>query len=241
MFVNGDRFALAKAFSRFRTDSHDTWEALPADPYAPPDTGRYRRYGRLLWQGNARAGRFRGRLLRVPHLPYHQKAEFNALAGGIDRTFAPLPDHISGSALVRRLLRFDLAAAGAGQGLWEVDMHMVRIAPGPGGLGRPAPEGVHRDGLDAIAIHLIEASGVEGGVSSVFDDEGRELGRVRLTRPLDSLLVDDRRLRHFTTPVRRRHTVVTAGPSRGWRDVLLVGMRRSTSVDGPTTGTRRNG
>ena len=231
IFVRGEQFALTQDFSRFRAESRNAWESLPADPYAPLETGRYRRYGRWVWQGTSRAGKFRGTLLQAQNLPYHQKAEFNTLVGGMDRTFLPLPDQVRDSALVRTLLRFDLAAAGAWRGRWEVDVHMVRIAPGPGGSGQPAPEGIHRDGLDVIAIHLIESCGVVGGVSSVFDNEGNERGCVRLKRRLDSLLVDDRRLRHFTTAVERRPTDSAIGLPQAWRDVLLVGLRRSEGGD----------
>lgn len=227
IFVRGKQLTPAHDLARFLAQSRSAWESLPADPFAPPGTGRYRRYGRWVWQGASQGGEFRGTLLPAQDHPYYQRPEFNTLVGGMYRTFLPLPDQVRNSALVRALLRFDLAAAGAWWGRWEVDVHMVRIAPDAGGSGQPAPEGVHRDGLDVIAIHLIALRGVVGGVSSVFDDDGTEKGRVRLKRCLDSLLVDDRRLSHFTTPVERRHKTSGTGCPQAWRDVLLVGMRRS--------------
>ncbi|MFF7333644.1 2OG-Fe dioxygenase family protein [Streptomyces sp. NPDC008150] len=245
VFVRGEQIAPEQDSSPLRSESCDAWGTLPLDPYAPPGTGRYRRYGRWVWLGSSLKGAFRGTLRPAPHRPYRQAREFNALAGDTDREFPPLPQQIRESPLVRRLLYFDLAAAGAWQGRWRVDVHMVRIAPDPEGSGQPAPEGVHRDGLDVIGIHLIEVSGLEGGVSSVFDAAGKEVATVRLRHHLDSLLVDDRRLWHFTSALRaaapgtppdaqpttrptgRRTAQPVAGPTTGWRDVLLVGLQRS--------------
>ncbi|WP_326600302.1 2OG-Fe dioxygenase family protein [Streptomyces sp. NBC_01803] len=233
VFVPGERIALAGEASAFQAESHSTWEGLPADPYTSAGTGRYRRYSRWVWEGTSRASGLGGTLLAARHLPYHQAPEINPLVGGVHRTFPPLPESVRDSALLRTLLRFDLAAAGAGPGRWEVDVHMVRIVPGPGGLGQPAPEGVHKDGLDVVAIHLVELRGLEGGVSSVFDDFGQERGRVRLESCLDSLLVDDRRLTHFTTPVVRSARGADGSPVQAWRDVLLVGLRRSENGERP--------
>ena len=50
----------------------------------------------------------------------------------------------------------------------------------PAGIGRPTPEGAHRDGVDFVAVILVDRSGVKGGGSNV--DLNRELEKMLLNQ-----------------------------------------------------------
>ena len=54
---------------------------------------------------------------------------------------------------------------------WFVEAHAFRIDP-RAGVGRPTPEGAHRDGVDFVAVVLVERRGVRGGETRVFDAAG---------------------------------------------------------------------
>lgn len=66
--------------------------------------------------------------------------------------------------------------AGVASGLrgaqrWFVEAHVFRIDT-EGGIGRPTPEGAHRDGVDLVAVLMVERHQVKGGETRVFDARG---------------------------------------------------------------------
>lgn len=99
-------------------------------------------------------------------------------------------------------------------------MHQFRIEPAKGEIGKPTPEGMHRDGVDWVFVGLIARTGVAGGVTGIGDAEGRALGAFTLTQPLDAVFLDDRRVRHGVTPIE-----VVAPERPAYRDVLVLTFR----------------
>ena len=68
---------------------------------------------------------------------------------------------------------------------WFVEAHPFRIDT-TDGIGRPTPEGAHRDGVDLVAVLLVARHGVKGGETRVFDADGPHGLRFTLTRALDA-------------------------------------------------------
>ena len=198
------------------------WDDLPPDQHLK-DGGRYRRRRHgcfLLAPGQA------PRL--VPHRAHWQPVEYNALHGGIERWFEPLPpalvDDEAWSALLLALAgvaaRLRGAAPGAGQLVWAVEAHPFRIDT-TDGIGRPTPEGAHRDGVDLVAVLLVSRQGIKGGETRVFDARGPQGMRFTLTQPGSVLLLDDERVIHESTPIQPLDAA--AG---GHRDTLVLTFRR---------------
>ena len=103
---------------------------------------------------------------------------------------------------------------------WYVEAHQFRIDT-TDGIGRPTPEGAHRDGVDFVAVILAAREGVKGGESRVFDAQGPAGQRFTLTRPWTTLLLDDERVIHETTPIQP-----LAAGQPAWRDTLVLTFRR---------------
>lgn len=196
-----------------------SWDDLHIDEYMA-DGGRFRRrrFGRFLAS--------RGTITREPHGPHFQSRDYNSLNGGIDRWFEPVTDEIANHAVTRRLMSlglevFSRAAGGDHAGLsWRVEMHQFRIEPSSIEAGRPTPEGMHRDGVDWVFVGLVKRTGVAGGVTGIGDSSGRSLGSFTLSEPLDTVFLDDRRVRHGVTPIE----VLDAG-TPAHRDVLVLTFR----------------
>ena len=198
-----------------------SWDHLDIDEYMA-DGGRYRRRRHACFTRGGHA-----RSMRQPHRPHYQSRGYNALNGGIDRWFTPVDDGIGAHPLLTRLLgaavrrlrgrrrRVPLAAAA-----WLVEMHQFRIEADPGQAGLPTPEGLHRDGVDWVAVTLIGRANVAGGVTAVAERAGRALGSFTLETPLDTVLLDDQRVWHGVTPV---HPLDRAAPAH--RDVLVLTFR----------------
>jgi hypothetical protein len=190
-----------------------SWEALAPDAYLK-DGGRYRhrRHSSFVAQGE--------QLAQVPHRAHWQPVEYNALHGGMQRWFEPVQPEIVARPAWQRVL---LALAGVASGLkgaqpWYIEAHQFRIDTA-GGIGRPTPEGAHRDGVDLVAVFLVGREGIKGGETRVFQSDGPAGQRFTLTEPWSLLLLDDERVIHETTPIQ------PTGETAGHRDTLVVTYR----------------
>ena len=202
------------------------WDDLPPDTFLR-DGGRYRRrrHGCFVVQGADAAGRA-GEVEPVPHRAHWQPVEYNALHGGIERWFEPLAPAMALSPDWARLLsalasHADRLRGGApGQTPWFVEAHPFRIDT-THGIGRPTPEGAHRDGVDLVAVVLVSRVAVKGGETRVFDSLGPQGQRFTLDEPWSALLLDDQRVIHESTPIQP-----LAAAGGGHRDTLVLTLRR---------------
>ena len=85
------------------------------------------------------------------HRAHWQPVEYNALHGGFERWFEPLETELVAEPLWPRLLVMFAQRASALRGAqpWFVEAHPFRIDTADG-IGRPTPEGAHRDGVDLV-------------------------------------------------------------------------------------------
>ncbi len=175
----------------------ETWNALPPDQYLR-DGGRYRsRRHSCFVQSFAPAG-----LSRAPHRAHWQPTTYNALHGGLERWFEPIDPLVSGAPAFDRLLQSlgSLFAQLTPVDRWYIEAHQFRIDTASG-IGRPTPEGAHRDGVTFVAVLLVERRNVKGGETRVFDAGGPRGIRFTMQQPWTTLLMDDARVIHETTPI----------------------------------------
>jgi hypothetical protein len=189
-----------------------SWNHLPADAYLK-DGGHYRRrrHSCFVVTGDE--------VTLAPHRAHWQPVEYNALHGGMQRWFEPIEPAIARSAAWLGLLRSTGAISSAlkGERQWYVEAHQFRIDT-EGGIGRPTPEGAHRDGVDLVAVFLVGRDGIKGGETRVFEASGPAGQRFTLTEPWSVLLLDDERVIHESTPIQPLD-------GEGHRDTLVLTYR----------------
>jgi hypothetical protein len=192
-----------------------SWNDLPPDLYLK-DGGRYRsrRHSCFVVRG--------AQVEQVPHRSHWQPLSYNALHGGMERHFEPMSANVVGQAPWAQLLQWMGAVCSArkGEQAWFVEAHQFRIDTSDG-IGRPTPEGAHRDGVDFVAVFLVGRDGVKGGETRVFDADGPNGQRFTLTEPWSLMLLDDEQVIHESTPIQ---PVAEAGG--GWRDTLVLTFRK---------------
>jgi hypothetical protein len=190
-----------------------SWDDLPPDNYLK-DGGHYRRrrHSSYVVDGD--------NVTLAPHRAHWQPVEYNALHGGMQRWFEPVTPEVAQSpawlAVVRWLAR--VCSTVKGKRPWYVEAHQFRIDT-EGGIGRPTPEGAHRDGVDLVAVFLVAREGIKGGETRVFEADGPKGERFTLTEPWSLLLLDDERVIHESTPIQ------PAGEGGGYRDTLVLTYR----------------
>ena len=197
------------ALDAFRPD----WEHLAVDAYLK-DGGRYRRRRHSCFIAD-------GEELRMaPHRAHWQSVDYNALHGGMRRWFEPMRPETAGHPLWRHLLLTlgRTCSELKGERAWYVEAHQFRIDT-TDGIGRPTPEGAHRDGVDFVAVMLVDRVGIKGGETRVFEAAGPDGQRFTLEAPWSLMFLDDARVIHESTPIQP----VADGP--GHRDTLVLTFR----------------
>ena len=213
------------------------WDALPPDRFLK-DGGRYRRrrHGCFVLPAGLASP-----LQPTAHRAHWQPVEYNALHGGIERWFDPLPAALVADPAWAALLRALAAHCDTLRGLapgaeaWFVEAHPLRIDT-TDGIGRPTPEGAHRDGVDLVVVVLVARLGIKGGETRVFDARGPQGLRFTLTEPWSALLLDDERVIHESTPIQPLDAA--AG---GHRDTLVLTFRRGGFQGAGLTPDRQAG
>ena len=197
-----------------------SWNDLPPDQYLK-DGGRYRRRRHASFQVTP------DQVQLVPHRAHWQPLSYNALHGGMQRWFDPMAPEVVQQDAWQKLLRglARLACAAQGDQTWFTEAHQFRIDT-TDGIGRPTPEGAHRDGVNWVAVFLLDRQGIKGGETRVFDINSPSGQRFTLNEPWSLLLLDDTRVIHETTPIQPEG-------DGGWRDTLVVTLRSGGFLDEP--------
>ena len=177
------------------------WDNLEDDKYLPNGASyRQRRFDTVRFYP------ITGKIELLPHQSFVQSEDYNSVAGGVQREFAPLESFVLSNYFFKALLQFDFeiilanVAPDLREKPWDVHVHFMRVIASQGQTGNPTPEGIHQDDVDFIAMHLIQRSNVKGGNSLVYTTEKEQIDKHTLTNPLDSMFINDRALMHAASP-----------------------------------------
>lgn len=211
---SADVSALAQAPLSALQALEPDWATLPADAYLK-DGGRYRsrRHSCFVVDG--------GDVVQAPHRAHWQSLDYNALHGGMRRMFEPVAPQTAAAPAWQGLLRGlgGWCSALRGPQPWYVEAHQFRIDTA-GGIGRPTPEGAHRDGVDFVAVLLVGRHAIKGGETRVFQADGPDGQRFTLGEPWSLLFLDDARMIHESTPIQPAED-----DAPGHRDTLVLTFR----------------
>lgn len=193
------------------------WNNLPPDAHLK-DGGSYRQRRHACFVQDIAANT----LLLTEHRAHWQPTDYNALHGGFERWFDPVEPAVTQAQVWTDLLAGfgKLFAKVHAVDKWFVEAHQFRIDTA-GGVGRPTPEGAHRDGVNFVVVLLVARHGVKGGETRVFDANGPQGVRFVMREPLTALLLDDARMIHETTSIFPDH----AEGEKGYRDTLVLTYR----------------
>ncbi len=209
---NADLAALSGASLAEFDALKDSWNDLPPDAFLK-DGGRYRsrRHASFIIR--------EAHIELVSHRAHYQPLAYNALHGGMHRMFDSIEAQtLTQTAWDKLLLALaSVCSTLKGAQPWYVEAHQFRIDTRHG-IGRPTPEGAHRDGVDFVAIVLIDRVNVSGGESRVFEAEGHNGQRFTLTEPWTLVLLDDQKVIHESTPIQPL-------ANDGHRDTLVLTFR----------------
>lgn len=161
-------------------------------------------------------------LVQTPHRAHWQPTVYNALHGGFDRMFEPISEQATTNAAFLGLMAqfgkvFSLIQP---EKKWFIEAHQFRITTS-GGIGRPTPEGAHRDGVDFVVVMMLERHNVKGGETRVFNLNESTGVRFLMEEPLTTIMLDDKKVIHETTPIQPLDQSIP----ESYRDTLVLTFR----------------
>jgi hypothetical protein len=190
------------------------WNNLKTDSFMH-DGGKYRqrRIGKFSYYNSD------DKLVFHPNeTDFFQSKYVNAVNGGIRRNFLVIEHNFAKSLLLNKLIRYCLSLIPVfGYKFVKINTHLFRVVCNSTMVGLPTPEGIHRDGHHYVSQHLIARYQVRGGISGIYDLDENPLLHCQLNWPLDSLILDDQRVKHDVSPVFPKFD-----DQEGYRDVLII-------------------
>jgi hypothetical protein len=225
-----DFFSLSEHGENDWYELAQSWNHLALDEYLK-DGGKYRKRKHASVIVTSESIEF------PAYRPHYQPVSYNALHGGMNRFFTPCDSafikHPAMCDLMIQLGDFFSQVQKIHQtelSPWYVEAHQFRIDTASG-IGRPTPEGAHRDGVNFVAVLLVERHLVKGGETRVFDANSPQGQRFTLDQPWSILLLDDTRVLHETTPIQ---PIDRENPQNSWRDTLVLTYRQNNFLESIT-------
>lgn len=173
---------------------------------------RFRRYARYVYDPARRT------LGVSDHHRFFQAKKFDVLYGDLHRDFPPLTASLRRNAHLLALIGDGVRLLMRRPEPYEISVHMIRIQATPNSRrGRPAPEGIHRDGYEFGSIHLMKRENVSGARNGIYDLRKRLVSETTLVKPMDSIYFDDAAIFHGVSPF-----AVTDPARKATRDMLIL-------------------
>jgi hypothetical protein len=183
------------------------FENLPVDPYL--DGGyRFRRLSRFQILDH--------QLIQLPHRRLFQTKDYNPLMGNIEREFAEMEPGLIALGDFQKICLEFFEFCRLCTPFREIDVHQIRTVALPQVMGHPAPEGIHRDGVDLVGIFCITRKNLEGGLTSLYPTKEATPIFTKCLNPGELMVFNDKQFFHFTSNVN------AIGAEPGIRDVFVL-------------------
>jgi hypothetical protein len=180
---------------------------LPADPYLKGNY-RFRRLSHFKICNE--------RLIKLSHRCLYQSKKYNPILGDVVREYPELDDNLiqltSFQNIIWEFFRFCQLCSPYD----EVAVHQIRTTASSQKVGNPAPEGIHRDGVDLVGIFSVNRHGIRGAETHLYKDKKSDPVFSKVLNPEEFLVFRDDRYFHFTSPI---HALVF---EEGVRDVFVL-------------------
>lgn len=189
-------------------------------PHTDHKDGKYRlrRYSRIeLRTSHWNAGE-QIEIIHLKESEFTQSAEYNRHQGGALRKFENLEDSTLSSL---GFLEMCLAFKKENQLIdgVEVDVHQLRVVTLDelGGTAPVAPEGVHQDGYDCIAMVGIQRNNIEGGELKAYTSKNSKAILTYALKDGQMLFLSDKVMWHYATDI-----IAKDGLSQGYGDWFVL-------------------
>ena len=183
------------------------FDRLPADPYL---SGNYR------FRHLSHFQIADDRLIQLPHRQLFQSKAYNPILGDIIREYPELDEKLVATADFQKIVWEFFQFCQLCTNFNEVAVHQIRTTASSLQLGNPAPEGIHRDGVDLVGIFSVNRTGIEGGETHLYLEKDGSPAFSKILNPGEFLVFRDSQYFHYTSPVK------ATASELGVRDVFVL-------------------
>jgi hypothetical protein len=183
------------------------FENLPIDPYLEGNY-RLRRLSNFIVSSN--------NLVKLSHSRLFQSKDYNPLLGDIVREFEELDEKMIELEDFKNMVFEFFAFCQLCSTYNEIGVHQIRTTTSVQQIGNPAPEGIHRDGVDLVGIFCVNRENIEGGETHLYKDKNGSPVFKKILNPGELLVFNDRQFFHYTSPIK------PIGDRQGIRDVFVL-------------------
>ena len=184
-----------------------SFETLPVDPYLKAGY-RFRRLSHFKVEGD--------RLIKLPHRRMFQSKSYNSLLGDVIREYEELDDSLIELEAFQQLIWEFFQFAQLCSTSTEIAVHQIRITASSDQAGNPAPEGIHRDGVDLVGIFSVNRQKIEGAETHLYQSKNDAPVFSKVLSPGEFLVFRDDQFFHFTSSVQPTTS------EQGVRDVFVL-------------------
>jgi hypothetical protein len=183
------------------------FDDLPEDPYLEGGY-RFRRLSHFRVAGD--------RLISLPHRRLFQSKEYNPLLGDVVREYEELDDQLIQLQDFQNIIWEFFQFCQLCSTSTEIAVHQIRTTASSQKIGNPAPEGIHRDGVDLVGIFSVQRRGVDGAETHLYKTKQDAPVISKVLNPGEFLVFRDNQYFHYTSPI---HAI---SAEQGVRDVFVL-------------------
>lgn len=206
VFNCATNYALEKLNSANNDLLKSSFENLPLDPYLK-GSYRFRRLSRFKYLDQ--------HFKKLPHACLYQSQNYNPLLGGVIREYAELSESLALSREFQTSLLTFFEFCRICSSSNEIGVHQIRTTASLKQAGEPAPEGIHRDGVDLVGIFCIHRKGIKGGETHLYRARHEPPIFSKVLNSGELLVFNDAEFLHYTTPIE------ATSAEDGTRDVFV--------------------
>lgn len=156
------------------------------------------------------------RIVKLPHNYLFQSKEYNPILGDVIREYPEIEDELiqlkDFQTIIGEFYEFCKLCSNHN----EIAVHQIRTTTSAEQIGQPAPEGIHRDGVDLVGIFCVNRDQIEGGTTSLYKSKNDTPILSKILNPGEFLIFNDNQFFHYTSSI-------TSMPSQqGIRDVFVL-------------------
>lgn len=155
-------------------------------------------------------------IIKLPHDYLFQSKQYNPILGDVIREYPELENELIQLEDFQKIIREFYQFCQLCSTHNEIAVHQIRTTASPEYIGEPAPEGIHRDGVDLVGIFCVNRERIEGGITSLYRSKNGSPILAKILNPGEFLIFNDNQFFHYTSAI----TAIAA--RSGVRDVFVL-------------------
>ena len=141
------------------------------------------------------------KIVTLPHDYLFQSKKYNPILGDVIREYPEIEDELIQLPDFQRIIREFYEFCQLCSTHNEIAVHQIRTITSRAQIGEPAPEGIHRDGVDLAGIFCVNREQIEGGVTSLYKPKNDKPILSKILNHGEFLIFNDNQFFHYTSAI----------------------------------------